>query len=242
MNGLTLPMTQFSSPTLSPQDKRRLRALKQEGYLSDDNPLSKGVMRAVRAAAAEVPPPEWLNAFLTMDASGDGTESERLHTYNSEEDMTTIPLYVMLGRNDPDRTDTKQRVLACWIRRGLGSRVKDVALELDVAQSTVSELRTQWEWEIRALLQDALCLGLTGEDIYLAVTTPHYEPTRLMERILELRIARSAAETPGPLPSQYEQELREAWFDYRAKQGLKGRSPDMPVHPHRWFINQLVGG
>jgi len=224
----------------SAKDKRKLRALQQDGYLSSDNPLSKGVLRAVHAADSD-PRPEWLDAFLTMDTTGDGTESERLHTYTIEEDMVTIPLYVMLGRNDPERSDTTQRALSCWIRRGLGARVKDVALEIDVDPSTVGKIRLQWEWEIRALLQDAKCLGLTGEDIYLAVTTPHYEPTRLMERILELRIARSAAEAPGPLPGQYEQELREAWFDYRTKQGLKGRSPDMPVYPPRWFVNQLIG-
>jgi hypothetical protein len=232
MNGPTILM-------FDPKDRRQLRALREDGYLKRDNPLAPNVLATLLTAS--VTRPQWYEAFLDMDASGDGTESEQLHTYTSEEDMTSTPLYVMLGRNDPERSDTKQRVLACWIRRGLGSRVKDVAAEVDVDPSATGKIRTQWEHEIRALLQDAKCLGLTGEDIYLAVTIPHYEPTRLMERILELRIARSATETPGPLLGQYEQELRDAWFDYRTKQGLKGRSPDMPINPPRWFVNQLIG-
>jgi hypothetical protein len=224
----------------SAKDKRKLRALQQDGYLSSDNPLSKGVLRAVHAADSD-PRPEWLDAFLTMDTDGDGTESERLHHIIPEEDTTTMPLYEMLGRKDPERREATKRILACWLRRGLGARVKDIAAEVDADTSAVSRVRTNWEWELRALLQDALCLNISGEDLYMAVTTPHYEPTRLLQRLAELRAARTNNDAPGPLASQYEQELREAWFDYKIKEGLKGRSPDSyAVNPPRWFVSALT--
>jgi hypothetical protein len=222
MNGLTILM-------FDPKDRRKLRALREDGYLKRDNPLAPNVLATLLTAS--VTRPQWYEAFLDMDASGDGTKSEILNNYVPEEDMTTTPLFQMLGRSDPQATDATKRILACWLRHGLGARVKDIAAEMDVDSSAASRVRTKWEWEIRALLQDARCLGLTGEDLYYAVSTPHYEPTRLLQRLGELRAARSDVGAPGLLAAQYEQELRDAWFRRQARMTI-----------HIWLNGRCICG
>jgi hypothetical protein len=224
---------------LSPKDKRKIRHLQKDGYLSDSNPLTGAVMAAVRGATE--PRQEWLEAFLTLAHDGDVSVREVIHDEDGVNVTETAPpLFQLLGRFDDGDGCNSPRILACIIRRGLGTRVKDLALELDMDVKRISEVRVKWECEIRALLQDALCLGLTGEDLYHAVTIPDYQPTRLIERITELRKARTDDDVPGVLPGQYEQELRSAWFNYRTRQGLHGRAPDMPVNPPRWFVNMLL--
>lgn len=224
-----------------PKDKRKLRALQQDGYLKRDNPLRNEVLATLLIASDTRP--EWYEAFFTMDADGQGSDLER-HSYTSEGDMqgNTVPLFQMLGRSDDGDGLNNPHILAVIVRRGLGARVKDIAAEVDMDPSTAGKVRVKWEEEIRALLQDARCLNLTGEDLYLAVSTPHYEPTRILQRLKELRAARTNSEAPGPLAAHYEEELRAAWFDYRIKAGLKGHAPDAyGVTPPHWFVNMLIG-
>lgn len=225
--------------SLTVADRRKLNALRNEGYF-DSTLLSRRVLAVVKKAADQETRPEWLEAFLMLNASGEGTESECLHQYTPDEDTSVVPLFAMLGRKDPEMSDTTKRVLVCWLRRGLGARVKDIAAEIDVDASAASRVRNNWEWEIRGLLQDAKCLGVTGEDLYMAVTTPHYVPTRLLQRLTELRLSRTENEVIGPAASQYETEIKNAWFDYRVEQGLRGKTPDMPIYPPKWFVKSLI--
>lgn len=223
---------------MDPKDRRKLKALKDDGYLKRENPLTPKVLAALHEASAERP--AWYDAFFEMAVDGKGSNFERQFTHPRREETAVMPLYQLLGRVDNGDGRNNPRVLACLVRRGLGARVKDIAAEVGMSEVYVREIRNTWEHEIRALLQDARCLGLTGADLYHAVSTPGYEPTRLLERIIDLRKARTDNEAPGVLPGQYEEELKAAWFDYRTKQGLKGRAPDMDVYPPRWFVAQLT--
>lgn len=224
---------------LSNEDKNRLRKLRDEGYLSNTNPLTAEVLVTVVYAADETPRPEWLDVFLTMEAgSAEDHETEPLTAeewlVNAQTDADSV--FALMGRSEPEkiRKLRSTAVIRQWIRQGLSASPSAVAKACDVSQPRATQVRNEWGDEIRALLQEAACLGLNGEDLYLACNPALPPPTRLIERLRELREARGSK--GGMLRQEFDTWLRQQWFEYRQRNPSKWDTD----YPPRWFIEQLA--
>jgi len=218
----------------SAKDKRKLRALQQDGYLSSDNPLSKGVLRAVHAADSD-PRPEWLEAFLTLavDASEAVETPATAEEWILDKATDEHAVFALFGRAEIGSRARAPHVLRQWLRQGLSASPASVAAACDVAVSWASEVRSVWEDELRALLQEAACLGLNGEDLYAACNPVLPYPTRLIERLNELREARGAK--GGMLRKEFERWLKSQWDEYKRRNQSKWDTD----YPPRWFIRQI---
>jgi len=221
---------------LSPKDKRKIRQLQKDGYLSDSNPLTGAVMAAVRGATE--PRQEWLEAFLTL--AHDGAESEDDNPAIAEEwkvDNATDDndaVFKLMGRSDKrQRSLRNSAVIRQWIRNGLNAPTTLIGQLCDVSHQYASSVREEWGDEIRALLQEAACLHLSGEDLYYACDPTLSVPTRLIERLKELREARGTK--GGMLRREFDTWLKNQWFEYRQRNPSKWDTD----HPPRWFLRQI---
>jgi len=183
-----------------------------------------------------VQPVSWAEAWITMDATGTGNDRE-LPLFETAQPSDASAIFMLLGRDDddPKAGNRTPAVVANWVRMGLSAKGIDVAVASDVSAAQASRVRTAWEEDIRSLLADAACIGLTGQEIYDAVTIPGYFPEHITNRLVALRESREDALVPTA-----EEEIRDAWRSFRENASRQGLAPDhFDVDPPHWFVKRI---
>jgi hypothetical protein len=220
----------------SRKDNRKLNNLREEGYLSPKNPLTPQVLTALYSAGE--PRPEWVDAFLNDACDASEPEAPEV-TYHAEDDMledAQFSVFALFGRDIMPRQlaarDTK--VIRQWLKLGLDAKTTEVARACDVAHQFASDIRQRWGDEIRALTQEAGCLGVTGEDLFMHSDPTLPPPMRLIERLKELRVARG--NKGGMLRKEFETWLKSQWDAYKRRYPGKWDQ----VHPPSWFVQQIT--
>jgi hypothetical protein len=218
----------------SPQDKLRLKQLRDDGYLKRDNPLTHEILTTLHAHSVERP--AWYEAFFTLAVDGsEEVETPALAEAWKVEQATAEEhdVFALFGRSEKPRALRATTVIRQWLKQGLNASPSSVAKAADVSQPRASQVREEWGDEIRALLQEAKCLGLSGEDLYNACNPALPVPTRLIERLRELRDARGSK--GGMLRQEFDRWLKAQWDEYKQRNQSKWDTD----HPPQWFIRQL---
>lgn len=218
--------------SFSLSDWKKLYTLDYEGYFKGD--VGKATWARVMNSANEDPRAEWLEAFLSgvIEAEAEHFTAEVWLLEASEGSV-----FALFGRAEPVaqlRGDYNAEVVRHWIRYGLNAKVIDIAQRCDVSHQYASKIRDQWSDEIRSLLQEANCLGLTGEDLYYACDPRGEPPRQLIQRLRELRDARGSK--GGMLRSEFERWIKAEWFAYKQRTGSKYNSEWPPT----WFLQTLT--
>jgi hypothetical protein len=181
--------------------------------------------------------PQWYEAFFTLAVDGsEEVETPALAEAWKVEQSTAEEhdVFALFGRSEKPRALRATAVIRQWLKQGLNASPSSVARAADVSQPRASQVREEWGDEIRALLQEAKCLGLSGEDLYNACNPTLPVPTRLIERLRELRDARGSQ--GGMLRQEFDRWLKAQWDEYKQRNQSKWDTD----YPPRWFIEQIV--
>lgn len=221
---------------LSNAERRAIEALRQERYF--EGQLGRTVEAIVHYVGGSDTRPEWFSAYLEMSASGlDYTHEDIYPAEVSTLDRAEDSVFALFGRAEtdiPTNTHGAAKVLLTWLLCGLSAKAGEVASRCDVTTRYANKLRDEWGDEIRALTQDAACIGLSGEDLYHACV--HGFPARLVERLRELRQARGSS--GGMLRKEFERFVKQKWAEH--KQRANGRFES--EWPPSWFVKSLTSG
>jgi hypothetical protein len=216
-----------------------VQALRQAGYLAANNPLAERVLIAVLREIASGVRQSWVPAFLSLPTEGTDGKEEIVDEYGENVTQSMSPrtdILEALIRQDKDGLDNPV-VLGNWLRFGLNARVQKIAEMSDCSTSLVSRIKSKWEHELRATLNDLRILGISGEDLYQSAVFA--KSVRVINLLKEIRAARNADDT-APCISSVDKAMHQAWFEYRVQASLKGIALDsMSIHPPKWFVREF---
>jgi len=223
----------------SAKDKRQLNALRQDGYFTADNPLTKKALLELRNASESRP--QWYEAFMDMPSTGVeempivGTDETELIEYAETWtlDRAEGSVFALFGRDEIVNQVKDPKVIREWIKQGLGVTSEQVARTCDVSPQWARKVRDDWGDEIRALLQEAACLGLSNSDLYTACDPALPVPMRLLQRLRELREARGSK--GGMLRQEFDRWLKSQWLAYKQRFQNKWDTD----YPPSWFIKMV---
>jgi len=215
------------------QEWKKLYALDYEGYF--EGSVGRAAWTKVMQEADIEPRTPWFLSFLEGVEPID-TEIVLAEVWALERAEGSV--FALFGRAEPVRKfhsdAVSTEVVRQWLRYGLETSPTVIAARCDVSQPYASQMRDRWGDEIRALLQEGQCLGLTGEDLYFACDPKDDVPIQLIRRLRELRTARGSQ--GGMLRQEFERWIKVEWFSYKQRTNTRYDSE----WPPSWFVKDLV--